>query len=249
MAAPGPATIRTAVRAPDASVLQYLVALPHIAYGGGWRTQIVIGNPSATPAEISLFYFGNDGNPLTLSAGGATSDRTTLTVPAYGAQTLEPDWTSPTTTAGWAALVYTNASLKIQGIFLWHQGADPADKYTEATTPIVAQSRTACIIPLPGGESADTVLYDETDGRYSGYGFANTTSSPVTLSLTAYDQSGRMVGQYSETLAGFGHNQFLVRDKLPGAVNSKGNLQVRGLGVAVIGFRFSVYNTFTTWLP
>ncbi|MCX6625695.1 MAG: hypothetical protein NTY38_32460 [Acidobacteria bacterium] len=233
----------------SAGVSQYLVALPHIAYGGGWRTQIVIGNTSGAAADVTLYYFGDDGNPLSLAIGGVYSDHTTLTVPANGGKTVEPDWQGAATAAGWVGLVYSSAGIKIQGIFMWHKPDDPADKYTEATAPIVSQAGAACIIPMPFGGSPLTMRYDETEGRYSGYGFANTTNTAVTLNLTFYDQNGQTVGQYSERFAGFGHNQFLLRDKVPALANKKGTMQISGQGIVPLGFRFAPYNTFTTWLP
>src|ERR1035441_6594565 len=187
-------TVQTVVRATsqDAGITQYLVALPHIAFGGPWRTQVVIGNTSSTPAAVTLYYFGNDGNPLSVAIGGVFSDHTALTVPANGEQMVEPDWQSTTTAEGWAGLVYSNPGVKIQGIFLWHNSADPADKYTEAAVPIINQSGSGCVIPLPGSPSY-TMAYDETGGRFSGYGFANTISGPVTMSLTFYDQNGPVI--------------------------------------------------------
>src|ERR1035441_1476361 len=97
-------TVQTVVRAgrQDAGIAQYLVALPHIAFGGTWRTQVVIGNTSGTSADVTLYYFGNDGNPLSLAIGGVLSDHTALTVPANGEQIVEPDWQSTTTAQGWA---------------------------------------------------------------------------------------------------------------------------------------------------
>src|ERR1017187_1399871 len=243
-------TVQTVVRATrqDAGITQYLVALPHIAFGGPWRTQVVIGNTSGTAADVTLYYFGNDGNPLSLPIGGGFSDHTALTVPANGEQMVEPDWQSTTTAEGWAGLVYTNAGVKIQGVFLWHNSTDPADKYTEAAVPIINQSGSGCLIPLPGSASY-TMPYDETGGQFSGYGFANTISGPVTVNLTFYDQNGQVIGQYSEQLPAFGHDSFLLKDKLPQLVGQKGTMVIGGQGIVPLGFRFTQYFTFTTWQP
>jgi hypothetical protein len=231
------------------SVSQYLIALPHIAYGGEWRTQIIIGNTSATPADVTLRFFRSDGSPLTLAIGGAAASERTVTVPAHGAQTIEPDWQGISTTAGWVGLIYANPGIKVQGVFLWHNSADPADKYIEATAPIVARDRTACIIPMPSGDSPLTMPFDETQGRFSGYGFANTANTAVMMGLTFYAPNGQLIGQYSEQLPPFGHSHFLLRDKVPAVANSKGNVRVSGQGIVPLGFRFTPHGTFTTWLP
>lgn len=242
-------SVKTAVQGADLAVSQYLVALPHIAYGGGWRTQIVVRNTSSTPAGLTIYYFGNKGNPLSLSIGGVASDHTAITVPPNGEQTVDPDWQDSTITAGWAGLVYDNAALKIQGIFQWHNPADPPDKFTEATAPVVSQAGASCIIPMPSGNSTVTMPFDETEGRSSGYGFANTTNTTVTMTLTFYDQSGQSAGQYTQDIPGFGHDQFLLKDKVTTLANKKGIMSISGQGIVPLGFRFATYNTFTTWLP
>ncbi len=247
--AAGPAGDRTATVNAGESVSRYLVALPHIAYGGEWRTQIIIGNTSATPAVVTLRFFRSDGSPLALAIGGAAASEREITVPAHGAQTIEPDWQGIDTTAGWVGLIYANSGIKIQGVFLWHNSADPADKYIEATAPIVSRDKTACIIPMPSGESPFTIPFDETQGRFSGYGFANTSNAPVIMVLTFYAPNGQMIGQYTEQLPAFGHRHFLLRDKVPAVANNKGHVQISGQGIAPLGFRFTPHGTFTTWLP
>lgn len=242
---------QTVVQGAGSSVTEYLVALPHIAYGGGWRTQIVVQNTSASPAAVTLSYFGDNGSPLSVSIGGVSSTSTALTIPANGEQVVEPDWAALTsTTEGWVGLVYSGSGLKVQGVFLWLNAPPaPAGQYTQAAAPVVSQMATACIISLPSGGSALTMPYDNTGGQFSGYGFANTTAAPVTLSLTFYNTSGVVVGQYSETLPAFGHDSFLIAGKVAALAGTQGTMAITGQGVVPLGFRFNANNTFMTWLP
>jgi hypothetical protein len=252
MSAAEPLSVKTVLAASGTGVTQYLVALPHIAYGGAWRTQIVIANTSATAADVTLNYFDNNGNPLNLAIGGVSSSNTVLSVPANGEQTIEPDWQSANETDGWVGLVYSNAGLKFQGIFLWQNPASPAGQYIEAVAPVVDQAGATCVIPLPSGSSSLSMQYDETSGHFSGYGFANTTNTAVTLSLTFYDQNGVNVSQYSKLIPAFGHDSFNLAT-LPGTgpalANTKGTMQISGQGIVPLGFRFTPQYTFTTWLP
>ena len=248
---PAPAReIQTVVRAStNAAVSQYLVAIPHFAFGGTWRTQFVITNTSSASADVTLNYFGDNGSPLGLPFSGVSTNSSTVTVPGNGQVVIEPDYQGSSSVGGWAGVVYTNSGVKIQGIFLWHNPSTPAGQYLQATAPMINQSGAACIVPLPGPASSYTMPFDETGGMFSGYGFANTTASAVTMTLTFYDQNGQSVGQYSEQLAGFGHDQFLVRDKVTGALGKSGTMVVGGQGVVPLGFRFNPDYTFTTWLP
>ena len=231
-----------------ASVTQYLTALPHFAFGGGWRSQIVISNTSGAAAVVTLYYFGDNGNPLSVAIGGVSSYSTAVTIPAHGQQVVEPDWQGAASSGGWAAVVNPNTGVKIQGIFLWHNPAGADGNYTAAVAPIVSQATPACLLPIPGS-SALTMPYDETGGQFSGYGFANTTASPVTMNLAFYNQSGGVVAQYSEQLPAFGHDAILLRDKLPQLVGQQGTMAITGQGVVPLGFRFKPDYTFTTWLP
>ena len=228
-------------------VSQYLIALPHIAYGGAWRTQIVTANTSAAAVDVTLHYYDSNGNPLSLAIGGVASSQTTVAVPANGQQAVEPAWPGAET-SGWVGLAYTNVGLKIEGILLWHSPTDPAGRYTQAVAPVVSQATDPmCVFPaLP---SRSTLLCDQT-GRYvSAYGFANTTNAPASLSRTSCDQNGMMVGQYSEPLPAFGHDSFLTGTKVPALANARGYMQVSGQGIVPLGFRFKSDFTFTTWLP
>ncbi len=230
----------------DSAVSQYLVSLPHIAYGGGFRTKIIVRNTSSSSAEVTLNYFGDSGAPLLVPFQGVLSNHTTFTVPPNGTREVEPDWTGPES-AGWAGIIYSNSGIKIQGVFLWRNPDDPPGKYTEATAPVVSLSGAGCIIPLPA--SAMTMPYDETEGRFSGYGFTNTTDTAVTMTLTFFDDAGRTVGEYTQQLPAFGHVQFLLRDKVPDVANKKGSMRLSGNGIVPLGFRFTQFFTFTTWLP
>jgi hypothetical protein len=250
-----PAAVQTVVRstgdaasAGAAQITQYLVALPHIAYGAGWRTQFVVANTSGAPADVTLYYFGDDGNPLSVPFSGVSYTSTAFTIPANGMQEIEPDWQTATNSEGWVGVVYSNAGVKIQGVFLWNNPAGPANVFTEAAVPIVNQSGPACVIPLPGTASY-TMPFDETGGSFSGYGFANTTASAATMSLTFYNQNGSAIAQYSQSLPAFGHVSLLLKNVVPQIEGQMGTMVLSGQGVVQLGFRFTPYYTFTTWQP
>jgi hypothetical protein len=249
-----PATVQTVVRAGrddasagNAQITQYLVALPHIAYGGGWQTQFVVGNTSSTPADVTLYYFGNNGDPLSVPYNGVSSTSTALSIPANGMKIIEPDWQSGTNAEGWVAVEYSNSGVKTQGVFLWTNPGPPV-VYTEAAVPIVNQSGPDCVIPLPG-TIAYTMPFDETGGNFSGYGFANTTNSAVTMSLTFYDPNGILLTQYSQQLPAFGHISFLLKSVVPTLEGHMGTMVLSGAGVVQLGFRFTPAYAFTTWQP
>ena len=230
-----------------ASAAQYLVALPQIAYGGGWETKIVITNVTGSPVAITLSYFDTNGNPLMVPFGGVPASQTTLNIPANGQQEVVPDFQGSTTFVGWAGLDYNEQGLRIQGVFLWQNQGNS----TQAVAPIVSQSGSQpglfCLIPVRTN-AVLTMPYDQTGGGLSAYAFANTMSTPVQMTLKFYDQNGNNIGTDIEQIPGFGHTQFAVTDKVPALANTKGTMQINGAGVVPLGFKF-YGSIFTTWRP
>lgn len=61
------------------------VILPQFAAGGGWASEIIIGNSGTKDLIVRVDVFGRDGNPLVVSLNGQTaSSFVNLTVPAGG---------------------------------------------------------------------------------------------------------------------------------------------------------------------
>jgi hypothetical protein len=224
---------------------QYLVALPQIAFGGGWETKIVVTNVSTSAQTVVLNYYDTNGNPLMIPFNAVPASQTTLTIPVGGQQEVVPDFQSNTTVVGWAGISYNALGVRIQGVFLWQNGGNS----TQAVAPIVSLVQ-PCILPFPGSVPI-TMPFDMTGGGLTAFAFANTNSTPVTMTLTFFDQSGNNLGTYTPAaIPGYGHTQFALNAAgLPaGLGNAKGSMQISGAGVVPLGFKF-YGSIFTTWLP
>ena len=67
------------------------VILPHFAAGGGWASEIVLANTSATSLVVRVDIFGRNGSPLTVTLNDQTqSSFQNLTIPAGGVVVLAP---------------------------------------------------------------------------------------------------------------------------------------------------------------
>jgi hypothetical protein len=81
---PAPASASTLL-APGA------VLLPQFAAGGGWATELVLGNTNGSPMNVRVDLYKQDGTPLSTSLNGTTaSSFTGLTIPANGVLVLAP---------------------------------------------------------------------------------------------------------------------------------------------------------------
>ena len=222
---------------------QYLVALPHFAIGPAWTTTVLLRNESDAPADVTLLYFGDNGQPLSIPAGDSRTDQSVVTIASHGQVSIQmadaqADWT------GWAALVYANSGVKAQGIFAWRNSSGGL---SEAVAPVISQLGN-CIIPLPKTGST-TMPYDNTGDAFSGYGFANPSGDSTLLRLEAFDENGALLGEYTQQLAGFGHTALLLTEKITLTEGRRGVLRISG-GVVPLGFKFIEGGArFTTWQP
>jgi len=223
----------------------YEIALPQLAYGGGWETKIVVTNVSTSSQALTINYYDTNGNPLMVPFAGVPTAQQNLTIPVNGQMEVVPDFQGANTTVGWAGLNYNELGLKIQGVFLWTNGSTAQ---TQAVAPIVSLL-SPCILGFPN-TALITMPFDQTGGGTSAFAFANTMPTPVTMTLNFYDQSGNSLGTYTPpAIPGFGHTQFgLNAIGIAALAGVKGSMQISGAGVVPLGFKF-YGSIFTTWLP
>jgi len=237
----------------------YTVALPHIAYNGGWETTILIRNTGTSAASVTACYYDGNGNPLSAPANGTNATFNTVSVPAKGQAEIDFADSSPSsaTIAGWVGFAGgLPTGVSAQAIFVSVFPAAPplciisfpdqnSTSTSQAVAPIVTSTGASLSIP-----------FDNTNGQISGYALANTTNTPVSVTLTFYSESGAQIATYTPAqLAGFGHTEFLLNQSgLPAALaDAKGVMVIGSSSVFPLGFRFSISGSsilsFTTWLP
>jgi hypothetical protein len=82
---------------------------PQIADGGGYRTNLILVNPSASAASAKLEFFRDDGEPMPVPVNGVPEISYTLNVAARGVAHLLTDGTSPGIRVGWVRVTSTAA--------------------------------------------------------------------------------------------------------------------------------------------
>ena len=221
------------------ALAHFPVSVPHIAFGSTWKTTFLLRNESEVPADAVLRYFADNGTALSVPIGGQTSTQTAVTIPAYGQVVVETDDLNQGDFSGWAALDFTSAGVKAQGVFLWKAGV-----LSEAAAPVIAYPANS---PVP---ASTTMPFDNSGaGAVSGYAFANNSNVATEMVLRAFGDDGTLLGAHTEQLTAFGHISFVLADKLPQTAGKRGVLQIIG-GVAPMGFKFIDGGLrFTTWMP
>ncbi len=216
--------------------------LSHIAAGGGWTTVITLANTSPTAVPVIVGFHDDLGNdlslPLTTTQQGASQTTTAASVSA----TLNPDATLlismgdqlASTAVGWAD-VQSTVPLGGYAIFRY---TPTTGSPQEGTVPL--QTTFPATLTLP---------YDNTTGFTTGVALANLASTSASVTASAWDDNGSLIGRQSIQFAASGHTSFDLPTLIPQTTGKLGIITFDSGatgGIAGLGLRFSPFSTFTS---
>jgi len=215
--------------------------LPHLASGGGWKTTIFLANASASSVGVKLeFHAGNGSSlvlPMTVSQPTVTSVTASLlerVIAPNSTLVIETEAQTGTTLVGWADVLSSGA---LSGFAIFRQASQSTN--SEGTAPLLDQYRPVIVLP-----------YDNTTGYATGIAIAN-LSGAVSLTATAWDEHGILLGAESIAVAAVGHTSFALADtgRLPVTAGKRGIVTFTaptGSNLSGLAFRFSPFGTFTS---
>ena len=193
---------------------------------------------TARSRHITLSFFDNSGNPLSVP----------LSLPQTGATTTTSALTN-TLAAGAMLLVQTRAQ----------DGLPAAEWSTQLTTTgniggfEIFRSTTfsqEASAPLETRTPNSFVLvFDDTDGQATGVALANVANSPANIIVNVRDDTGALLQTGSINLAAQGHTSFLLPAAYTSAANVRGMVEFlvpTGGKISVIGLRAKADGTVTT---
>ncbi len=162
---------------------------PQVADGNGYRTNLILVNPSGTATTARVDFFAGDGSPLTIPIRGA--DRTSYEMPldAKGVARLITDGSSAGIRTGWARVT---APVAIGGssIFQTVSGGRITAEAGVPSTPLTLHLTT----------------YVESLGlAASGLAICNPNSGEAAVTLILRNSLGRIVATTSFRLPPLGH--------------------------------------------
>jgi hypothetical protein len=199
------------------------VALPQLAFGGGWYTALYFTNTNNMgPLAFLLNFFGDDGNPLDVPNIG-TSIRVNLA--GRGTALIEiPN-------IGALQQGYVTATLP-GGVF----------GYGVFRLSVAGRNDQEAVVPLSGvNASVSTLLYDDTK-FVTGVAVVNLSSSNASITATARDAQANIIGTGSLSLPPNGKTAATLRS-IPGLASVAGTVgsvdfTSSGGSLAVLGLRF-----------
>jgi hypothetical protein len=230
-------------------------SMAQIAAGGGWGTTITLVNTGSSPANLSLQFFDNFGNPLALPLAFPQSPSTEPTTASTYDNTLAPGATLVVATAasptddlsvGWAHL-FTNGAVGGFAIFR------DAIRQQEAVVPLVSDDLQSHLL-----------WFDNTAGFVTSAALVNLTLPVWTVSSsaanfiegTARDATGAVLPApaFAEwDLNALSHAAFALPQAVPWTAGLTGTIEfddifqnlTDGL-MSALGLRFSPSGAFTT---
>jgi len=155
------------------------VHFPHLAEGGGFSSSFVLLNTSMQAQNGSLDFLGDDGAPLHVSLTDGRSGSTfAYAIPAGGVATVETTGASAAILGGWARATPAagQSTPAGAGSFRFGQGGI-----------LVTESGVSSARPT----TLARVYVDTTGGHDTGLALANPGSTPLAVTLRAFEMDGR----------------------------------------------------------
>jgi uncharacterized repeat protein (TIGR03803 family) len=224
------------------SGMRVVGSMPHLASGGGqWTTAFTLLNNGAVPANVTLNFFDDNGNPLRLPV---TFPQTTAGV------VTDSTFTGPLN-AGQGLLIQT-AGLNNPLSTGWAQLLSDGDVsgFAVFTDNVTATQQQQAVVPLQSPILPAYLLwFDNTSGFSTGVALANESTSAATVNLVMRDDLGAPITKQSIQLPALGHTSFALASTAPATANLRGTMEVdesANSQVSVLGLSFNPASAFTS---
>jgi len=193
-----------------------------------WKTTITLLNLGTSPANFTLYFYGDDGLPLALSTNLGQASIFTGTLPPGGSMVIETPGTAPTLVQGWG-LLRPDAGAVISGSAVFRERV--------ADLPDLEAS-----VPGDGGSTHRAAFPFDHIAAASGIALVNPGSfSTITVSIVFRDESGTQFFQDSFQMLPLTHQAITMTQKYPQTIGHRGTMEISTTGffpINVLGLRF-----------
>jgi hypothetical protein len=210
-------------------------ALAHFAAGDTWTTGFFVLNTGKSPAQFSMVFHDDNGNPVALPFSTGSTNTLSGTVPAQGSAYYEAGNPQAPLVSG-SAQITADPSIVVQALFR----DDSNGTYYEAAVPSSAGSQ-EFLFPFDA-----TTFAGNGQPFYTGVAIANLSGSPADLICTARDQNGVVIPDAVPVpeLSSFGH---WANYLFPALTGMRGTIDcVSSTSVAATALRFIGGSAFSS---
>jgi hypothetical protein len=208
--------------------------IPQIADGGGWQTELVLTNTSASATTASLNFFQS-------TSGGATQSWTppfletssvqNLSLPAAATLFLHTPGTAAALSEGWAQL----------------QAGSGVVAYAIFTQTVPGRTNQDGTAPAAASNSDVLVPFDNTNSFVTTLAIANTTAASESISVGMQPTSGQSSQLSAITLPANGYMAFALPEQFSATAGQSGLLEFYSAtgSFSLISLRFNPTGGFT----
>jgi hypothetical protein len=218
-----------------------LGSMAQVACGGGqWTTTFTLINTGTTAANMTLNFFDDSGNALTLpflfpqSATSATAASLTANMNPGSGLVIETNGLNGALVTGWAQLLSDGA---VSGFAV----------FTDNVSSVQQQE---AVVPLANrNDPAYMLWFDNTSGFSSGVALVNETATATTVNVVIRDDAGNQISTRPLSLPAGGHSSFDLASTFPETALIRGTLEFDTPAsgqIAVLGLRFNPETAFTS---
>jgi len=217
---------------PTITGLTAIGSLAQIASAGGWTTAFTYVNLGATAAQARTTFFTNGGTPLLLP----------FTFPQLAAGTgpLLASTFDRKVNPGASLLFSTTGANSDAQMVGWGGLASDGNigGYAVFSFPGLMWN---AVVPLETRNAPRYLLaFDNTGTLATGVAIANLSAAPANINLVFRDDTGTQIDIETVTLAGNGHNSFMLNTTYAATVNKRGTVEFdtpSGGQISVLGLR------------
>ena len=201
------------------------MALPQLAYGGGWYTALYFSNTTGSAVQVPVSFMNNDGTPLAvpLNGIGPVSSQTVSLAPGATA-ILEAPNVGNLVVQGWAEATLPPG---VVGYAIFRQSvANRADQ--EAVVPLI-----------PEDSRSANFSYDETNFTTT-FDLLNPSGQQATVTVSVFGADGTPLGSMPVVLAARTKQAETLRALFPAVAGTRGqvSLSANNGAISSLGIKF-----------
>ena len=218
--------------------------LAQIIDGGGTNTIFTIVNIDSVTASYTLYFYADNGNPLTLSTtAGAPSTSVSGALPSGGSTIIQTNGGGTAVLQGYAVLATTNqlAGSAVFGIPL------ATGAFAQASCPL--DTGFDYIFAIPFDQTTDQTAAETGVALANSFGdapYQTDGGDTVTLTVVFYNQAGNAVTLPSITLPLGQHTAFMLNQQFPQIVGQEGMVVFTGTDSKGNAYAFKVLGLHAT---
>jgi hypothetical protein len=217
------------------------VVFPHFADGGGWKTHVILVNPTDSTLTGSLRFYSQGsatsaGAPIVLTANGVTSDTFSYSIPPRSSYKLDTSATGTSVQVGAVRVTPATSLIAPAGLVVFSLNSGGVTVSEAGVAALPADSAFRLYAEAAGNFSGSAIGSIQT-----GFAIANPANTPATVNFELTTLNGLSTGLTgTATVPASGQvamflNQVTGFSTLPASF--QGVLRISGANVDVTGLR------------